>query len=118
MIFTTTTGSTNYGELQKLLVFDESAFALIKPFDLSSADSMLCKDSVTDAQLNEHVVPLCLPPRFVLIIHLHIPCIVYVDSEPVCIIPLTSIKDKCILMSHSGRNCIYASWFPNSAEPE
>ena len=49
------------GEFQKLLVLDNHAFALVKPFNICSADFMLCEDNVTDAQLNEHMVPLSLP---------------------------------------------------------
>jgi len=64
IIFTIANGN-NYGEFQKLLVLDNYAFALVKPFNICSADFMLCEDNVTDAQLNEHMVPLSLPSRFV-----------------------------------------------------
>lgn len=67
-------GVTLFGLLKKLIYLTSSAsmlqqcYALIQ--ELKQADFLLCHDSITEAQLNSHVIAFH-PPRFVLNTHAH-----------------------------------------------
>lgn len=61
LVYTTSDGNC-YGKFQIAILFDAHSFAVITPLYPSGED--LCKDSMTGARLNNHIVSL-LSPRYV-----------------------------------------------------
>ena len=120
VVYLTTGGTIGFGQLQKFVVFEinrtRTAFAVISC--LEATTEQLCKDSVTAAKLNDHIVSLKIP-RYRYTNEIISYYTLHFSEMKKCVIPVTSIKDKCILLSHSAKSgVIYASLFPNSAEPE
>ena len=124
VVYLTCGATAKFGQLQKLLVFDNNglrkAYAVVSCLD--ATNEKLCNDSVTDANLNDHIVLLKIPRYVYMHIRMHFISHIYklhFREMKRCVVPVTFIKDKCLLLSHSAKcGMIYASLFPNSAEPE
>ena len=123
VVYLTSGATAKFGRLQKLLVFENNALrkAYAVVLCLDGTTEKLCNDSVTDANLNDHIVLLKIPRYMHILMHFinHIYYKLHFREMKRCVVPITFIKDKCLLLSHSAKcGMIYASLFPNSAEPE
>lgn len=61
VLFKSTAGGTCFGKFLKLMVFDEAddakAFAVIQCLNLTKTN--ICKDTITNAQIDKHIISLC-----------------------------------------------------------
>lgn len=124
VFFINNSGLKSYGKFQKAICFDTTSsekvcFIIIN--QLTPALKKLCKDSITDAQLNDHIIVLN-PSRWesarvcmVVAIIQSITC----RKEDKVLVSISSIIDKCIIMDLTDRDgCVYVSHLPNCTETE
>ena len=62
-MYVNTGGTSNIGQLQKIIVFENNATrqAFVVVSCLENSSEKLCNDSVTHAKLNDHILSLKIP---------------------------------------------------------
>lgn len=124
ILYTNSAGVTCHRRLEKILLIEstEQVFSYTIVSEYSPTDKGLCKDSITIARLNEHIIVLNIPrleSKLQLLYFNITHDFVKYRKEDKVIVPLSCIIDKCVIMDlRMQMGYVFASYYPNCKEPE